>query len=633
MSASSILQCPDCSRLVHFSHPQTTIVQCEGCGTVIWRKPNGNITTTSQFPILEKNDIIQPGSTGKWKERKFTVLGRFRAWLEESAYNYWTILFDDGKLGMLGEGYGLYTIMQPIPVANGFDSRKLKGTHNGNLQGLRNDDSFLLKNKQSIFKWEFEGELLAFSTSNDLIIADFSSEKGEHITVFDWDQKIYFYEAEYVPFEELSLQDLRTHHYSEKKFSCTNCSASIAVKTYPYAQSCSCVQCGMTYELKNGIDLQKAGLRKEEGYIFIPLGSTGKINDIEYEVIGYVRKEEQNEYKSQWSEYTLFNPQHGFAFLSEYQGHWIYVREQGDSPILTNARHKQFTYKKDTFQLYNSYSYKAISAAGEFPYNIFDNWKSEAREFINPPHMWIEEREPNEGISWYSGEHVNAKKLEKSFSVVTMPHPHGVGALTPSGYIPRNDLFKISLFGLLVILLVHFSINMSKQERILMEKTYNFPDSSNTVSEVTEKFRLDKWSSNILFDIQAGVKNSWFEMAITLVNAETGKEYSLEKGVEYYAGYSDGESWSEGSQRDYAYLNRIPAGTYFLQLQGTREGATYTIPSIRSFFLRVVYDVPVTRNLIWSLALLLIWPVALGVRTYIKEGQRWENSPFGDYNS
>ncbi|EOA11040.1 PF13785 domain protein, partial [Porphyromonas gingivalis JCVI SC001] len=162
------------------------------------------------------------------------------------------------------------------------------------------------------------------------------------------------YQVEYVPFEELSLQDLRAYHYSEKKFNCANCSASIAVKTYPYAQSCSCAQCGMTYELKNGIDLQKAGLRKEEGYIFIPLGSTGKINDIDYEVIGYVRKEEQNEYKSQWSEYTLFNPQHGFAFLSEYQGHWIYLREQGDSPILTSARHKQLTYDKETFQLYNS---------------------------------------------------------------------------------------------------------------------------------------------------------------------------------------------------------------------------------------------------------------------------------------
>ena len=54
--------------------------------------------------------------------------------------------------------------------------------------------------------------------------------------------------------------------------------------------------------------------------------------------------------------------------------------------------------------------------------------------------------------------------------------------------------------------------------------------------------------SNLQFEPQvtivAEVLDSWFSADITLVNEGTGKEYSLEKGVEYYSGYSDGEFWS-----------------------------------------------------------------------------------------
>jgi hypothetical protein len=152
---------------------------------------------------------------------------------------------------------------------------------------------------------------------------------------------------------------------------------------------------------------------------------------------------------------------------------------------------------------------------------------------------------------------------------------------------------------------------------------YYFSGTSNQVSVVTEKFVFDKWSSNIRLTISAPVSNSWFSLSATLVNAATGKEYNIEQGVEFYSGVSEGESWSEGSTSEDVYLTRIPAGTYFFQLQGTREGYSFSTQKINNFQLTALYDVPSARNIWVTILLLVIWPVGFFLWTGYRERQRW----------
>ncbi len=56
----------------------------------------------------------------------------------------------------------------------------------------------------------------------------------------------------------------------------------------------------------------------------IPIGTKGKVDNIVYEVMGFVVKQEMK-YKYSWREYLLFNPYKGYAFLSEYDGHWNFI--------------------------------------------------------------------------------------------------------------------------------------------------------------------------------------------------------------------------------------------------------------------------------------------------------------------
>jgi len=159
-----------------------------------------------------------------------------------------------------------------------------------------------------------------------------------------------------------------------------------------------------------------------------------------------VQKQEQNIYKSKWKEYTLYSRKSGYAFLSEYDGHWIFVKEELNVPVLLLDNDTSFTYGNETFKLFNKYEYKLIDSAGEFPYNIFDDENTcTAYEYINPPAMWIKEQSKSEGTNWFIAEHIPKRTVEKAFNV-SLPYKKGIGAVQPSGFKSSNRFFAVTGF-------------------------------------------------------------------------------------------------------------------------------------------------------------------------------------------
>lgn len=139
-----------------------------------------------------------------------------------------------------------------------------------------------------------------------------------------------------------------------------------------------------------------------------------------------------------------------------------------------------------------------------------------------------------------------------------------------------------------------------------------------------DRFTLEKRQSNIELTIDAPVNNSWVEADFTLVNSTTGKEYSLEQGVEYYYGYDGGESWTEGSRSETAFFTGIPAGNYVMQIQGARPGSY----GVDHFSVTADYDTNQYRNLVACLLILLAWLIGRFFYSNYNEKQRWYNSPF-----
>ena len=634
----SLEQCPACNRIVHFSHSETTLLQCS-CGSVVQRK-EGVLVDKPFYIIQQPVAIIQPGAEGKWNGKTFKVLGRFRAWIKEAVYNYWTILFDNATIGYLGEGYGLYAVYQKAAVDRMLTSALLDGVKVGKERDLYKGEPFLLTHKDACYKWELEGEAYLPEGAATFRIFSFAAPNGRYIEIIEFcKDHVETFNVSYASFTSLQLTNTRTWEPYEKELRCTQCSKQNTVKTFPYAQSYACIHCGARYVLQESGNFKLVGQRnRTDAGTNITLGASALLKGIRYEVIGYALKEETNAGRSQWKEYTLFNPQEGFAFLSEYNGNWIFIREQGDTPVLEREGVTEFTYDKEPFQLFNRYGYETVNAAGEYPYNLFNDGEKAVREFISPPEVWIQERSNGEGINWFLGEHISRKELEGAFGeAIVMPYKVGVGAVEPKGLVSPYKIAAVAFVAVLVIVFAHIISTAGLQNRLISEHRYSF-DSLSTVSAVTPKFQLDKWRSNLKFDVAAPVDNSWVEFNATLVNSNTGAEYSLEKGVEYYHGYSDGESWTEGNTREIAYLSQIPAGTYYLQISGTREAGYggYALSSYRSpdgFYVTVTYDTANDRNLVVCLIALLILPFIQYQFVQYHERSRWSNSPFSPCES
>ena len=631
MSSTVIPQCPKCARVLHFSDEQVNIIQCE-CGAVISRREGGALVVKTFYPILQKVELIQPGTFGKWNGKDFKVLGRFRGWFEESVFNYWTILFNDGEIAYLGEGYGFYSILKRTAVQGLTESHNLDGLDIGTKKKLLKGVDFILEKKYKCFKWEIEGELVMPDTSDTFRLYEFSSANGQQVALIEFmKNNIVAFEIFYLPFKSFEFTNLRHAVNPGKQFNCSSCKHPVHVKTYPYAQSCACNNCGTHYEMKGEGNFRNSGRRNSLDRLSeITLGSKGIVKGIEYEVIGYSLKEEKNQYASQWKEYTLYNAEEGFAFLSEYSGHWTYLREQGDAPVI-NKTAQAVHYKGGSFQLYNRYTYLVVNAQGEFPYNIFNPEGTDVREFISPPEIWIQENSKREGITWFLGEHIEGSEVKNNFDLPAgLPAKTGIGAVQPAMNLNSTSLIVMAIIGVMFLIIVHAINSSNKQSRELVSNVYAFSDTSNVVNLASQKFTLDKWRSNIRFDIRAAVDNSWFELNAALVNTATGAEYSISRGVEYYHGVSEGESWSEGGRHETVYLGQIPAGTYFLQVSGQRESAFYN--KLHDFQLEVRYDVSTERNMWVCIVLLLIWPAVQAFRMNSIENRRWQNSPFSQNN-
>ena len=120
--------------------------------------------------------------------------------------------------------------------------------------------------------------------------------------------------------------------------------------------------------------------------------------------------------------------------------------------------------------------------------------------------------------------------------------------------------------------------------------------------------------------------NNWVELALTLVNEQTGRTYEATRALERYSGYEGGESWSEGSTSDDVTFNAVPAGRYHVNLYPSTDPAH---PATSAINLRAEPASGLWGNF-WLLGLGLVTPLAvLWLRRYWFEQERWRGSDYG----
>ncbi|PRY07420.1 uncharacterized protein DUF4178 [Pontibacter ummariensis] len=420
---------------------------------------------------------------------------------------------------------------------------------------------------------------------------------------------------------------------SASSFVCSRCTYPIPLVTHAQAVSVGCPNCGHVLQWQNEQWIGLKNLKQYKYPLTIPIGAKGRIKEVLYQVVGFVLYEETKA-PYRWREYVLFNPLHGYAFLSEYDGHWTFFRYLADLP-LKETHASSIYYGVEEYKLFHRYSSLVRYAEGEFPWRILES-VSKYAEYIAPPYMLVQEVSADE-VCWMQGEHIEPEVLREIFSISgPMPERSGVGAIEPfSKEFSFQEVAKVGGIACGVLLVLQVLFLLFNRPGLLSDQSYMVPLPQEEYGPVRLSaisgpgFELNSptGSSNLELELFAPVYNDWFALGITLINTKTNKVYDLELGTEYYEGYSGGERWHEGSKMNDVDLSAMPNGTYNVILQPYKD----RLSRVDTFRLWVREDVPLWSNFWIVLALLAVVPLVQWLRHHSHEKSRWMNSDYSTY--
>ncbi|WP_298391769.1 DUF4178 domain-containing protein [Flavobacterium sp.] len=376
-------------------------------------------------------------------------------------------------------------------------------------------------------------------------------------------------------------------------FPCFHCNTETKLDVKLDVSFFSCPSCCTLYSKnKNGDFIFKDRFKKSIYNNPFAVGQKAQFNGETFTIINLqIKRYDAN---TRWAEYLLQNEKGEFLYLSESSGNFIllelieFTKKVGNHPLTLD-------YDDLVFDRYD-YSYPKLEyAEGYFDYNVLD--KIELIEYINPPHILSFEKFGQEQTAFY-GKHISRSAIKSAFDSSAIPSKSEIGMAQPF-FIDVRKLVMIFCGVAILILLSHWFLNKDRSTQEVLNTTIPF-DKYATSDFVSPSFELKGSSAPLNITVSSNVDNSWANVQVALINEKTNEEVYASKDVEYYHGYTDGESWSEGSTSEDFNICGVAAGKYHFTITPLKApedlsnsfvnvSATWNKPSLRNFFMTLVF--------------------------------------------
>ncbi|MBF0493363.1 MAG: DUF4178 domain-containing protein [Deltaproteobacteria bacterium] len=401
--------------------------------------------------------------------------------------------------------------------------------------------------------------------------------------------------------------------------SCMKCGAPISLRAPGLTLVIACPSCGALNDVTNpNIAFLIKANQKTPIKPLIPLGRRGKMEEILYEVIGFMRRSDASGIYT-WDEYLLFNPYYGFRWLMEYKGHWIFYKMIKDNIEITpySAIRKKVAYKR--FLVGKA---KVQYVLGEFYWRVQLGDTTKVYDYIAPPEILSCEEDGSEKI-WSHGIYVEPKEIQAAFQTTfPLPKPIGVGACQPGLGGKSSDSFWL-VFILFFILLTFVQISsstMCRDEEVWSSNNLLLTADTDKV-KTSPSFHLNQKIADVKISSHASLQNNWIYLNLDLINEDDGKIYPMGREISFYDGYDDGY-WSEGSTHDEVFISSVPEGNYHLVISPEFPADL----SNEIVDIKIERDAPNWTNYVIFSLLLLVGPLGLQAYKMWFESKRWQES-------
>ncbi|HRG88934.1 MAG TPA: DUF4178 domain-containing protein [Chitinophagales bacterium] len=630
------INCAECNSQLAIVSDFSAIRVCDTCGNV-----NFKYSQPVKVAMVKPTEDLSPvktGTTGQYDGVPFVVTGRCRINASDCYYNLWAVhITPTEEAAWLIESAGSYAFLRTKKVAyNEIAEPALWNGKSDSYYALPELGSCRLLVTDNIKNVVVEGETGDILTQPDNAdLYELQSDDEQSIFIIKKTNKtLHYLRGKVTTLEDLKLANTRsidisgnsTQSLKPIQHTC-NCGADIKVYTHSLARRYACGSCGAYYKL----DGDRFTLIDKKGKVnyapAIPLGTTGNIDGNDYTIIAFIAKTETR-YNYLWTEYILFNPIKGYAFLSEYQGHWMWLTPV-NFYVTTDTYTYEIPYENKIYRLYSKYQGKIETCIGEFNYNINGTSRPKCNDYICPPEILIREHE-HKSVTWLHGHYLEPGEVKRIFNCNDLPAREGVGIVQPQSFsIPFYNSAVVAVVAGLIILILQFAFYYDSGNELKTDYSNSLSASEMPVKPiVSTSFDIGPRSKNIELRLFTDVMNNWMECDVSLINEKTDEDIDVEIGAEYYHGYTDGESWSEGSTKASRVIDAVAPGRYHLLI--TPVTAPYA-PTTINYQLQVVADVPVWSNILFAFFLLAIIPFIQYYRERSFEKQRWADSYYSPF--
>lgn len=417
-----------------------------------------------------------------------------------------------------------------------------------------------------------------------------------------------------------------------RALSCTNCGGTISLRAAGYTVSLICEHCGTTLDATDPdlriIAQATAAMHRP----LIPLGTRADIRGTTWEVLGYL---ERSDGESGWSEYLLFNPYQGYAFLLD-DGRRFSLGFLLDR--LPDYSWGEMALEGEGYKTFGtSYGTWVRFVVGEFYWRVAVDEHVMVTDYVRPGKMLSCEENDSER-TWTRLFMLDWGEAEKAFGL----RPRSRDWSTPSPHEPspyRDRLAEAGILGIIAAVTLLLIALMGGGSTRAASSELQVAIEGAPTTQVVRGIELPGRNSAVKITARAGrIDNSWIEIDYSLVNRRTQQSFDASTVAERYSGRDSDGDWTEGDTTPTIKLSSIPPGSYDLvvELAGHRwspNGASFNanagiFASAPLESESVPVQIEVARggmfggNVLLGLILILAWPAILLVLHFSFEQRR-----------
>ena len=621
--------CPSCGAAVNFRGAASIVAVCEFCRSTLVRDGAQIEDIGKMAELLEDVSPLALGSTGRYQGVDFRIVGRIQYRYGSGIWNEWYCLFDDQRAGWLSDASGNYVLTFLAPPAEVPEFAALKAGGSLAIFGA----NFEVANVETAQVIAGAGELpFKVGAGWDAPVADLRDPQGRFATIDYSETPPMLYLGEQLSFESLHFSALRDPQSSAapanakaQAFNCPGCGAPLS-KRLDTTEAVGCGSCGAVIDVaKPGFAIiSRAQSVAAQHRLSVPLGSRGRIEGLEFEVVGYMRRGMQSDGQTyEWGEYLLHNTAQGYRWISEYQGHFSLIKDLAERPA---GGLKPFDLSGRTFRHFQRYQAKVSYVLGEFYWRVAVGESAAIDDYVAPP-ILISKETTRSDASWSIGEYIEPEALWAAFGLKTpLPRRVGIAPNQPSPYTGKTGGFwRACAVFVLLALAIHLVVRFAADTRVLQRQAFAVAPGRSTEAIASPAFTVGGARAlPLAIETSASVSNSWVALDMSLVEENTGHSYWLAREIGYYHGVDGGESWSEGSREDRARVAEVPPGQYHLELETESDARAAPV----SGWVEIRRDPPDWTNLLLALIALALMPVFAHWRAASFEARRWAESDY-----